>query len=108
MKLIEKAVSHFSSKAIREIYIDEWEVKLFAKPLSLEDKSKWLARADGDSTSYLVYAVIFGLMDEKGDSVFDVGDINKIKKNVDPEIISTLATFVLDTTGAKEEEREKN
>lgn len=108
MKLIEKAVSHFSAKTVREFYVGEWETKVFAKPLSLEDKSKWLSRSDGDTADYMIYAIIFGLTDEKGDALFDIGDKVKLRRNVDPEVVTKLASFVLETQGATEEDREKN
>ena len=104
--LIARAVAHFSGKEVRSIRVDEWDCTLYSKNLSLEDKSRWFARADGDNTDYLVYALIFGLTDEKGDAVFDLGDKLKLRKNVDPEVLSRVANFVLDLQD--EEEREKN
>lgn len=108
MKLIDSAVSHFSSKARREIHVPEWDVTLYSKNLTLDDKAKWLARADNDATDYMVYSVIFGLVDDKGEAVFDVGDKVKLRRHVDPEIVSRLASFVLQPAAETEEEREKN
>ncbi len=105
-KLIESAVAHFSGKQVRSIRVDEWDCTLYSKNLSLEDKARWFARADGDNTDYLVYALIFGVTDEKGDQVFDLGDKSKLRKNVDPEVLSRVANFVLHIDD--EEEREKN
>jgi len=106
-KLIDTAISHFSSKEIRSLRVDEWDTTLYSKNLSLEDKAKWYARADGDNTDYLVYALIYGVTDKDGESVFDIGDKVKLRKKVDPEVLSKVANFVLDTTDS-EEEREKN
>jgi hypothetical protein len=94
-KLIDSAVSHFSTKEIRQLRVDEWETTLYSKNLSLEDKAKFMSRADGDTSDYLVYAVIFGVTDEKGDAVFDIGDKHKLKTNVDPDVLSRVANFVL-------------
>jgi len=105
-KLIDSAVAHFSGKEVRSIRVDEWNCTLYSKNLSLEDKARWFARADGDNTDYLVYALIFGVTDEQGDAVFDLGDKAKLRKNVDPEVLSRVANFVLDAQD--EEEREKN
>ena len=105
-KLIDSAVAHFSGKEVRSIRVDEWNCTLYSKNLSLEDKARWFARADGDNTDYLVYALIFGVTDEKGDSVFDLSDKAKLRKNVDPEVLSKVANFVLYID--EEEEREKN
>jgi len=105
-KLIDSAVAHFSGKEVRSIRVDEWDCTLYSKNLSLEDKARWYARADGDNTDYLVYALIFGITDEKGDSVFDLSDKSKLRKSVDPEVLSRVANFVLDVQD--QEEVEKN
>jgi|TARA_Y100000052_G_C2943819_1_gene82478 hypothetical protein len=108
MSVIEKAIQHFSSKERREIHVPEWDVTLFTRNLTLENKGNWLKRADGDSTEYMVYAVIYGLEDEEGNPAFDVGDKLQLKNHVDPDVVTRLATFVLETSGATEEDREKN
>ena len=105
-KLIDSAVAHFSGKQVRSIQVDEWDTTLYSKNLSLEDKARWYARADGDNTDYLVYALIFGITDEKGEAVFDLSDKSKLRKNVDPEVLSRVADFVLDVKN--QEEVEKN
>jgi len=106
-KLIDSAVSHFSNKEIRTLRVDEWDTTLYSKNLCLEDKAKWMSRSNGDTTDYLVYAVIFGVTDKDGEPVFDVGDKVKLRKNVDPEVLSKVANFVLRVED-DEEEREKN
>ena len=105
-KLIESAVSHFSNKEVRSIRVEEWDCTLYSKNLSLEDKARWYTRADGDNTDYLVYALIFGITDKDGEAVFDIGDKVKLRKSVDPEVLSRVANFVLQIED--EEEREKN
>lgn len=107
MSLIDKAVGHFSSKARRAIDVPEWGVTLYSKNLTLDDRSKWMTRADGDTTDYMLYAVIFGLTNEEGESVFDIGDKVKLRRNVDPDIVQKLASFVLNLTDSQEE-LEKN
>ena len=106
MSVLEKAVSHFSSKEIRTLEVPEWECTLYSKNLTLEDKAKWVARSDGDSTLYLVYAVIFGVTDKNGEPVFTIGDKTKLMKAVDPEVLSKVANFVL--VNQDPEELEKN
>lgn len=108
MSLIDKAVSHFNAKSSREIDVPEWGVTLYSKNLTLDDKAKWLSRADGDTTDYMIYAVIFGLIDKEGKNVFDIGDKQKLRNAVDPDIVSRLASFVLHVESDSEEEREKN
>jgi hypothetical protein len=104
-KLIDNAIAHFSSKEIRSLRVDEWDCTLYSKNLSLEDKAKWFARADGDNSDYLVYALIYGVTDENGEPVFDVGDKVRLKKKVDPEVLSRVANFVLDILDAEDTEK---
>ena len=106
-KLIDSAISHFSNREIRKLEIPEWETTIYAKNLTLDDKARWLARANSDGTDYMIYAVIFGAMDEKGDPVFDLEDKVKLRRQVDPDIVARLANFVLNIE-QEEKEREKN
>lgn len=108
MSLIDKAVEHFSSKATREIHIPEWDVSLYAKNLTMNDKSKWLARSNGNATDFMIYAIIFGLIDKDGNSPFDLGDKQKLMNQVDPDIITRLSDFILGAAEQTEESREKN
>lgn len=108
MSLIDKAITHFNSKEVRELYIKEWDVTLYSKNLTLGDKASWLKRADGETTEYMLYAVIYGVVDAEGKPAFDIGDKIKLKTSVDPEIVSRIASFVLETSGPNDEEREKN
>ena len=52
MKLIETAVSHFSTKTVREIHVPEWDTTLYAKPLSLDERSRLFGK--GDNIDYMV------------------------------------------------------
>jgi len=108
MKLIDVAVSHFSSKEVRSLEVPEWDTTVYSKNLSLADKAKWMKLADDDNWNYLVYAVIFGVTDDQGEPVFDIGDKATLRGNVDPDIVSRIASFVLNVDAESEEDREKN
>jgi hypothetical protein len=103
MKLIDSAVAHYSSQAVRSIEIPEWDAVLYAKNLTLDDKAKWLARSNSDTTDFMVYAVIFGIIDKEGEMVFSLEDKVKLRKSVDPEIVQRLANFVLSPGGGGED-----
>ena len=103
-KLIDSAVAHFSDREI----IPQWGTTVYSKNLTLDDKARWLARADGDGTDYMIYAVILGTTDEKGEPVFTLEDKVSLRKKVDPDIVSDIANFVLNIDGKTEDEREKN
>jgi hypothetical protein len=105
-KLIDTAISHFSNREIRSLEIPEWETTIYSKNLTLDDKARWLARANNDGTDYMIYAVILGATDENGDQVFGLEDKVKLRKQVDPDIVAKIANFVLQVE--TEEDREKN
>jgi len=106
--LIDAAVAHFSNQEVRSMEVPSWDVTIFAKNLSLSDKAKWLARSKDDTMDYMVYAVIYGAVDEKGEPLFDISDKPKLRNNVDPDVLSSVANFVLKLAADSEEEREKN
>lgn len=106
-KLIDAAISHFSNREIRKLHIPEWETTIYAKNLTLDDKARWLTRANSDGTDYMIYSVIFGATDESGEPVFGLEDKVKLRKQVDPDIVSRIANFVLNIE-TEEKEREKN
>lgn len=108
MSLIDKATAHFNAKTVRSLYVPEWDVEVFAHPLTMADKGKWLTRASGSNTDYLVYAVIFGAKDREGNALFSIEDKAALRENCDSEVVSTVASFVLSSDNATEEEREKN
>ena len=107
-KLIDSAVAHFNSKDVRKIEVPEWEVTLYAKNLTLDDKARMLRRSDSDNTDYLIYALIFGLVDAEGEPVFTLEDKVPLRQKVDPDIVTRIATFILTGESLSEEEREKN
>jgi len=105
-KLIDTAIAHFSNREIRSLEIPEWEITIYAKNLTLDDKARWLARANNDGTDYMIYAVILGAIDQNGDQLFGLEDKVKLRKQVDPDIVAKIANFVLSVES--EEDREKN
>jgi hypothetical protein len=108
MSVIDNAVAHFNSKEVREKYIPEWDVTVFAHPLNMEQKGKWLAMAKGSNTDYLIYAVIYGAKNKEGKAIFTIEDKPTLKSKVDSDVLSEVAVFILGNSELPEEDREKN
>jgi len=108
VSIIEQAKAHFSAKEIRKLPVPEWDSTIFCKPLTLDDRAKIAARADGNGTDYLIYTVIFGAIDEKGEMLFSLEDKLALRRQCDPEVVSKVANFILKSDTATEEQREKN
>lgn len=109
MSAIDRAIEHFSSKAIRTLHIPEWDLDIFTKNLTLEDKAQWVSRAKGETTEYLLYAIVFGAVDANGERLFSLEDKIKLKRNCDPDIVTRIANFIIQPGDDEtEEDREKN
>lgn len=107
-KLIENVVAHFTGKERRSLFVPEWDTTVFAKNLTVADKSAWTNRAEGDTTRYILFALIFGLTDEAGEPVFGIEDLPALKTKADEKVITRLFDFVNADAGKTDEEREKN
>jgi len=108
MSLIDKATAHFASKERRELHIPQWDVTVYARSVTMEDKSRWLKKSQGDNTEYILYAVIDAFEDEHGNPCFTLAHKPKLKKGVDPDIVSRMFTFLMEDDQETEEDREKN
>lgn len=108
MSVIEQAKAHFSTKEVRKTKVPEWDTTIYCKPLTLDDRAKIAARAEGNATDYLVYAVIFGSTNEQGEMIFGIDDKLALRKQCDPQVVSRVANFILSSETKTEEEREKN
>lgn len=112
MSVIQAAMAHFKSKEIRSLPVPEWDATVYAKPLTMKQKGSWLARAKGSNTEYLLYAVIFGASGKDGKPLFSLDDLESMRNEVDADVVSRVAMFVLgnDVVGAQsdEDEREGN
>lgn len=106
---ITNAVGHFKAKPIRALPVPAWGITVYAHPINMATKGKWLAMAQGNNSAYLIYAVLYGARDSDGSTHFSLDDLDDLRHRCDPAIVSDIAMFILDMNGgATEEEREKN
>lgn len=107
MKLIEKALQHFQSIEPRELYVSEWDVTIYATEPTLGQKSKWMAKSNGDNTDFMLNAIVEGALDKDGKPLFDVGDKPTLRR-IGSTITERVGLFVLGASAVDDEEREKN
>ena len=108
MSIIEQAMSHFSSQEVRSMEVPEWKATVWAKPITMAQKGKWLQMAKGSNTAFLLYAVIGGALDKDLKPIFTIEDLDALRHKVDPNVTSGVAMFILGTDSIPEEEQEKN
>lgn len=107
-KLITAAVAHFNTKVVRPLEIPEWDTTVYAKVVSMDEKSKWLVKSSEDTTDYMIYAIIGAIVDADGNPLFDIGDKRALRHEVDPDIVARMSNHVLHTGAITDEDREKN
>ena len=89
----ERARAHFS--APRSIYVPEWDVTIFWRPISGKDQEK-IARAvkakGGSDAEFSYRLLIEKAEDENGIKLFDVGELEELKTRWDAMIIARIVS----------------
>jgi len=76
---------------LTKVDVAEFGGTVFARRLTVEDRSKILTWAKGDPFEQALYTVIFHARDENGDLLFSVEDKVALKKKVGGDVIEALA-----------------
>lgn len=111
LSAIERATSHYNSLEIKEIRVPEWgdesgDFVFFVKPFTLQDQGRLqFAIKDGNEADALAEVLVQKAMDEQGNKLFNVGDKQKLRTQVDAQILARVANEIMGNTT---EELEKN
>lgn len=92
MKAIEKAKSHFV-KQLKEpthFFVDEWELDVFAFPITLNFYDKVQA-VEGSDLEKAVKILMLIAKDEAGNALFDEDDKDDLLNAVDPQVLLRLS-----------------
>lgn len=108
MKSIDKVIAHFQSIQLRELVVPEWDMTIYCRPCTLEQKEVWFAKANNNTYQTMLYAIVYGALDEHGETRFTLSDKAKLNVSAAASVVERVALFILDTAGDSNEEREKN
>ena len=105
-KLIDTAVSHFNNKEIRSLKVPEWETTIYYRPaFTLAEQSKVLEfHNKGQLVDALIETLIVRAKDSEGKSIFQPGERQIIKNEVDPEVLTRVVTEMNSGVGKAEAE----
>tara|TARA_R110002126_G_scaffold25490_1_gene87079 strand:- start:8026 stop:8346 length:321 start_codon:yes stop_codon:yes gene_type:complete len=106
MSILDKAISHFEAKGIRQIEVEEWGIVIHCSPFTMNEKRKLLRVAKDDDLEFLVRALIMKAKDKAGDALFDLADKVSLMNKVDPDVITRIVTEI--TASSSVEEMEVN
>tara|TARA_R100001126_G_scaffold44718_1_gene25375 strand:+ start:9226 stop:9546 length:321 start_codon:yes stop_codon:yes gene_type:complete len=94
MKAIEKAKSHFDLQEIQSYYIEEWDLKVFWKPLTLGETAKLFKVSKEDSLTMMAMVLIYKALDEEGNKIFSIDDKPALLNNVDRNVLVKVAQLM--------------
>lgn len=103
--MAEKKISIIQRIIANQVDLHSRQVKAWSKaddkfivywtPLTLEDRQKIQRHAQGDDQLSSLYTVIFKAQDDKGNLLFNVGDVAELLKFVDSAGIGEIALAIL-------------
>ena len=96
---LEGAISHFKHQEIKIIEVEEWglvgEDAIYVKPFTLLEKSEIFKGSETSDLTVLIEIIVKKAETKDGEKMFDLESKIKMKKFVDPDIISRVATQIL-------------
>ena len=96
---LEGAVNHFKHQEIKIIEVEEWGLvgddAIYVKPFTLLEKSEIFKGSETSDLTVLIEIIVKKAENKDGERMFDLESKIKMKKFVDPDIISRVATQIL-------------
>ena len=104
MSVIESVVAHFEAKEIKKIEVPEWgnvsgPLLVYGKPITLSQKAKLarLSKNEASGLELLAYALIELAKDSAGNPLFTLEDKRKLMTSADPDVMSRVASQLLNS-----------
>ena len=96
---LEGSINHFKHQEIKIIEVEEWglvgEDAIYVKPFTLLEKSEIFKGSETSDLTVLIEIIVKKAETKDGEKMFDLESKIKMKKFVDPDIISRVATQIL-------------
>jgi hypothetical protein len=108
MSVIDNARKHFDSLETRIIEVPEWgedednPLKIYCKPITLSETSKFMKLAKDDEVQLLVYVLIYKALDEGGEKLFTIADKKALLEKVDRDILIRVSSEIMNNISQEE------
>ena len=113
LSVIQRAKNHYQNQPVKEIVVPEWAdddgnpFVFYARPFTLQDQGKLqFAIKNSSEADALAEILVLKAMDEEGNKLFNVGDKQKLRTQVDAQVLARVANDIMGGEG--EAELEKN
>ena len=102
MSIIDRAKSHFESIGVQSIEVPEWNLEgedaIYVKPFTLIEKDEIFKGTSDNSLTVLIDVIVKKALTKDGEKMFDLEAKIKMKRFVDPDILSRVASQILGTS----------
>jgi|TARA_B100001059_G_C17688177_1_gene503479 hypothetical protein len=102
MSVIDRAKSHFENLGTQSIEVPEWKddddkaTVLYWSPITLSEKNKLFKKSDNlTDVSILADVVVMKSLDKDGNRVFKLEDKLALMHKVDSDVLSRIATAMV-------------
>ena len=108
MSAIDNAKKHFDSLDTKIIEVPEWgedednPLKIFCKPITLSETSKFMRLAKDDDVQLLAYVLIYKALDGAGEKLFTIADKQTLLERVDRDVLIRISTEMMNNVSQEE------
>ena len=108
MSAIDNAKKHFDGLETRIIEVSEWgedidnPLKIYCKPITLSETSKFMKLAKDDDVQLLVYVLIYKALDEAGEKLFTIADKKTLLEKVDRDVLIRVESEMMNNVSQEE------
>jgi len=101
MSAIDNAKKHFDSLETKIIEVPEWgedednSLKIYCKPITLSETSKFMKLAKDDEVQLLAYVLIYKALDETGEKLFTIADKKALLEKVDRDVLIRVSSEMM-------------
>ena len=93
--ILDKAKEHFKAIDRKIIDVPEWEITVYAKPLTLADKRILTRNTKPDDVTLFADVLILKAEDKEGKKLYSLEDKQTLMRSVDPEVVAIVAQDIL-------------
>ena len=93
--ILEKAKEHFKAIDRKIIDVPEWNITVYAKPLTLADKRILTRNTKPDDVTLFADVLILKAEDKEGKKLYSLEDKQTLMRSVDPEVVARVAQEIL-------------
>ena len=108
MSAIDNAKKHFDGLETRIIEVSEWgedelnPLKIYCKPITLSETSKFMKLAKDDDVQLLTYVLIYKALDESGEKLFTIADKKSLLESVDRDVLIRVSSEMMNSVSQDE------